>query len=298
VEPRRAELGGPDRDRTGDLVNAIVLDENARITHLLVRDAAAELRSGRPDRDGIVRTPPGCIDVRVSKGSVSRALRILQALFRALEPRGYTVAIKDGKTFVNVLGESYRVFLKERLRRTVRDLTPEEHKRRREGIDVYPYQLVPTGELALHLDSWPSRAVADRKKARLEDLLNEFLELLVERAYADKAGQPPRSDSASSRRVERICWGSSSNVQRTGRPLGPWWSTHNWGCNVSQALPLSRGVNGIMVKRLSDDNERCSSDTRSVFEERGTPPQWQAREVPAAINPLSSLVIADGVAFR
>jgi hypothetical protein len=179
-----------------DPVNAIVLDENARITHPLVRDAAAELRSGRPDRDGIVRTPRGCVDVRVSKGSVSRALRILQALFRALEQRGYTVAIKDGKTFITVLGESYRVFLKERLRRTVRDLTPEGHKRRREGLDVYPYEVVPTGELALHLDSWPSRAVSDRKHARVEELLNGFVEMLVERAYADKATQAKREEEA------------------------------------------------------------------------------------------------------
>jgi hypothetical protein len=179
-----------------DPVNAIVVDENAKLTHPLVRDAAAELRSGRPDRDGMVRTPRGYVDVRVSKGSVSRALRVLQALFRALEPRGYTVAVEDGKTFISVLGESYRVFMKERLRRIVRDLTPEEHKRRCEGLDVFPYELVPTGELALHLDSWPSRAVADRKKARLEDLLNEFIELLVERAYADKAAQAKRDEEA------------------------------------------------------------------------------------------------------
>jgi hypothetical protein len=204
AEPFRRRRGG-EVERTEEVprdvlerdpVNAIVVHENARITHPLARDAAAELRSGRPDRDGIVRTPRGCVDVRVSKGSVSRALRILQALFRALEPRGYSVAVKDGKTFITVLGESYRVFLKERLRRTVRDLTPEEQKRRREGLDVYPYELVPTGELALHLDSWPSRAVADRKKARVEDLLNEFLEILVERAYADKAAQAKREEEA------------------------------------------------------------------------------------------------------
>ena len=167
-----------------DPANAIVVDENARVTHPLVRDAAAELRSRRADREGIVHTPAGCIDVRISKDSITRALRILLALFRALEVRGYSVAVKEGKTFVNVLGEPYRVFLKERLRQTIRELTPEEHKRRREGIDVKPYELAPSGELALHIgETYSSRQVADRKTARVEVLLNEFIEKLVAQAY-------------------------------------------------------------------------------------------------------------------
>jgi hypothetical protein len=72
-----------------DPMNAIVVDENARVTHSMIRDAAKELRSRPADRDGIIQTPRGCVDVRVSKASITRALHILQALFVGMERRGY-----------------------------------------------------------------------------------------------------------------------------------------------------------------------------------------------------------------
>lgn len=67
----------------------------------------------------------------------------MQALLRALEQRGYGIEVKEGKTWITVLGEPCRIFLKERLRQTLRDLTPEEHRQRREGLTVKPYTLIP-----------------------------------------------------------------------------------------------------------------------------------------------------------
>jgi hypothetical protein len=87
------------------------------------------------------------------------ALRILQALVRALEARGYGVAINDGKIFFNVLGEPHWVFLKERLRRQIRELTPEEHDRRRDGIEVRPY-VFPSGEPHFTWATLPNARVA------------------------------------------------------------------------------------------------------------------------------------------
>jgi hypothetical protein len=75
-----------------DPVNFVIVNENARVTHRLVKDAAKELRRRSADRDGIVHTPAGCVDVRVSKASIGRAMRILEALFLVLERRGYAVS--------------------------------------------------------------------------------------------------------------------------------------------------------------------------------------------------------------
>jgi hypothetical protein len=169
-------------------VNAIVVDENARLTHPLIKDAGKELRTPPADRDGIVHTPRGCVDVRVSKPSISRALRILQALFVALDDRGYSVTVKDGKTFISVLGEPFRVFLKERPRQVIRELTPEEHRQRRQGVAVNPYLLMPSGELAFYVgDPYTTKSLADGKKRRLEESLNLFVENLVHRAFTEKA---------------------------------------------------------------------------------------------------------------
>jgi hypothetical protein len=185
-----------------DPLNVIAVDPSCHLTHPLIRDAATELRSGRLDRDGILRTPKGCLDVRVSRDSVTRALRILQALVRALESRGYAVDIKDGKTRATVLGEAVSFFMKERLKRNIRELTPEEHQRRRQGFEVYPYELRPTAELTLNIgDSYSNQVCADRGTRRLEDKLNHFIEALVRKALANRAARAER-ERAEQERIE------------------------------------------------------------------------------------------------
>jgi hypothetical protein len=146
----------------------------------------------------------------VSKVSIRRALHILQVLLVALERRRYSASIKEGKTFITVLGEPFRVFLKERLLQKPRELTPDEHRQRREGIAVNPYVLVPSGELAFHIgDSYTQRSTADGKRRRLEDSLNLFVENLIQRAYSEKSRRAEREreeerrKEAESRRRER-----------------------------------------------------------------------------------------------
>jgi hypothetical protein len=185
-----------------DSVNAIVVDENARLTHPLIKDAGKELRTPPADLDGIVHTPRVCVDVRVSKTSISRELRILQALFVAVDDRGYSVTVKDGKTFITVLGEPFRVFLKEQLRQTIRDLTPEEHRQRRQGLTVNPYFLKPSGGLTFYVgdDSYTTKATADGKKRRLDESLNLLIENLVQRAFTEKARRAERERAEEERR--------------------------------------------------------------------------------------------------
>jgi hypothetical protein len=111
------------------------------------------------------------------------------------------VSIKDGKTFITVLGEPFRVFLKEHLHQSVRDLTPDEHRQRREGTSVNPYVLRPSGELGFNIgDSYTERATRDSKKRRLEDSLNLFIENLVQRAYTEKARRVEREREEERRR--------------------------------------------------------------------------------------------------
>jgi hypothetical protein len=184
-----------------DPANAIIVDTTGRLTLPLIRDAAAALRSAQPDRDGIVHSPRGCLDVRVSKASIRRALQIWQALVRGLEERGYKIEVKEGKTWITVLGEPFRVFLKERLRQTIRDLTPDEHRQRREGLSVNPYTLTPSGELSFQIgDSYTSRATSDGKKHRLDDSLNAFMEMLIRKAYQEKGRRVEREREEERRR--------------------------------------------------------------------------------------------------
>jgi hypothetical protein len=175
-----------------DPINFVVVEPTARLKHPLVRAAAVALRGQKPDYTGFVCSGRECVDIRVRPASVSRALRIMQALILALEQRGYTVAIADGKTKVKVLGEPVAIYLRERLRRQIRNLTPDEQRRRREGFDVNPYELLPSGELALHIDGAHGRAASESKKKPLEDSLNQFIEALVSNALREKTWRAQR----------------------------------------------------------------------------------------------------------
>lgn len=75
--------------------NRIVVRRTLRSAHPLVRRTAASLRSDPISRDGMLH-PRGseCLDVRLSKASITRALLIYDALIRALEERGHSVRIK------------------------------------------------------------------------------------------------------------------------------------------------------------------------------------------------------------
>jgi hypothetical protein len=126
----------PEIEFERDPVNFVVVEPDARLTHPLVRAAAAVLRGQKPDYNGLVHSRPTCIDLRVAPASVTRALRIMEALIPALEKRGYLVAVKDRATRVTVLGEKITFYLRERFKRMIHDLTPDERRRRREGYSV------------------------------------------------------------------------------------------------------------------------------------------------------------------
>jgi hypothetical protein len=196
---QRSQRAEPSNEPERDPASRIVVGPNARLTDPLIRDAAAALREARPSHDGICSTTRGCLDIRVSKAAAPRALRIFQALLLALKARGHAVEVKEGRTMVTVLGETVYVYLRERLKQTIRDLTPEEHRQRRAGLHVHPYQMVPKGELVFHAGKWsPDAVCGDRKRARLEESLNDLLEWFVEFAHGQK-----RLREAAQREAER-----------------------------------------------------------------------------------------------
>jgi hypothetical protein len=179
-EPPAPPALPPEIEFERDPVNFVFVEPNARLTHPLVSAAAAKLRGQRPDGDGIVRRLD-CLDIRVSPAVLSRALHVMQALVRVLERRGHRIAVKKRSTEATVPGETMTIFLPERLRRRIRGLTPDDRRRRREGRDVDPYELEPTGELSLHIDNSYGRSRAsDGKNHQLEDCLNPFIEAMIE----------------------------------------------------------------------------------------------------------------------
>jgi hypothetical protein len=202
----------PDRPTTPRLAEAVerarseIRDEN-RIEvpdrlddpHPLVARTEKSARSARPDAQGRVR--PGaqhCLDVEVRPACLDRAVRILDALVKALDARGYTVRVRDGdawqrwRTQVKVLDEWIGIRLREKVERRERKPTAEEREEARRYPGLYGnrkyHEDVPTGRLRLEIEDTygTARRWEDGDGKRLEGQLNRFVAGLVRRAEGIK----------------------------------------------------------------------------------------------------------------
>jgi hypothetical protein len=186
----------PEYEREKDPEWRVLVPEDLRLSHPLVKATAAALReAGKgPRQPGgwadryrahLVRPGPGCLDVAVSKPLVPRALRLRQALVSALEKRGYSLSVNDkSETMVRVLDEDFQIALVERQKQvqvsrsygTVTDIEPSGRLRLRVGPD------------------YSSSGLADDPPRVLEDLLNRFIATLVRRAFQAKQERADREE--------------------------------------------------------------------------------------------------------
>ncbi len=180
----------PEVAREKDPAWRIVVPDDLPISHPLIRQAVAAIhRAAREaSKHGVVRWQDryqaklvkpgkGDLDIAVSKASVARASRIMQALFSAFERRGFTVRISEnGETVATVLDEPIQIALIERLKQV--------RVKRTYGTSV---DLEPSGRLMLRIgSSYQNAGVADSPSRRVEDALNRFVASLVRRALLVK----------------------------------------------------------------------------------------------------------------
>lgn len=142
------------------------------------------------------------LDVTVSPAQIDRAIQILDALVTGLEKRNYPIRIKDGRTCVTVLGETFWLSLEEKSTRIDHIPTLQEIKTMEKHPWMTPskYDYIPSGKLSLKIDkdaygyrqSWN-----DGKKGRIENCLNAVIIGLIDAAFREK------SQRAEKERLER-----------------------------------------------------------------------------------------------
>ena len=188
VEPPLDEPHEVERER--DLAWLITVPDNLEVSHRLVKQAAPAARkaSREAKKNGVVRwqdryqaklVKPGAghLDIAVSKASLPRASRIMQALLAAFDRRGFAIRVTEkNETFVTVLGEAFQIALVERLKQVTVKQTY--------GPRV---DLEPSGRLMLRIgSSYHNAGVSDSPSRRIEDSLNRFVVNLVRRALEAK----------------------------------------------------------------------------------------------------------------
>lgn len=135
----------------------------------LITDAKEKLSSTDPYSryKGVVTSDRDTIDIRVSKKFVSRALRFMDTLIKAIKMRGHAIEIKaDGwkaGTYVVVQGQQIRILLRERLKRVI------SNNGHYNTSDLYP-----NGTLFFRLEGMNAREWNDGKTS-LEENIAEII---------------------------------------------------------------------------------------------------------------------------
>jgi hypothetical protein len=180
------------------------------------------------------------LNVSVGKETRPRALRLLQALFAALEQRGHTAAAtKEGKTTLTVLGEAFEISLREPSKQVRHVPTSQElaNAKRYSWMRPPPYDLVSSGTLVLTIENfWGARRMwKDGKRQRLEDVLNSVMAGLIEAALYKKAAREKRSGPASDSKRSND---SSKQPDKSGARSGPGFA----GWNDCGRRPMNTSV--------------------------------------------------------
>jgi hypothetical protein len=180
--------------------------------HPLVAQADKSLRHSKADQQGILQArSKHRLDLRVTLGTLDRALRLLDGLVRALEVRGMPVSVATGDataTSTVVDGEPITFFLEERIEQVELPPTPQERLQRWGYSRRYDH--IATAELRLRLVGLARLGVrqtwSDGKRQRLEGSLGSFL-----------LGLQSAASALQRQRAEREEWRRKYELERQRR---------------------------------------------------------------------------------
>lgn len=198
--------------------NRINVSSTLRSPHPLVAQTLEYFENLEPsifrhDNDLLNSHGEKCLNVRVSKESLPRALRIMNALIKACDARGFRISIvpedqysyrKSYKTCVSVLGETIEFGLREFLKQTKRKLSPAERKDR-PWANEFEFSHNPSGRLTFEIKTWgcSRKNWADSEKKKLEACLNDFIAGLIKAAVELRTRDIEREQEARKREEQQ-----------------------------------------------------------------------------------------------
>lgn len=177
--------------------NRIVVGDELVDPLPVIERTQKSLLSAKVEENGLVRPKgKGCLAVCVAPASIDRAMRIMDALLKALHTRGIDGQCSDQSEVLNqfkVDGEPLIVRLDESLSRRERELSPKERQERQKFTFLRKppeYEYFPSGILGLHVAGGIGRHCRrvwqDAENRKLEASLNAFIAGLYRIAEADR----------------------------------------------------------------------------------------------------------------
>lgn len=153
--------------------NVLAVSDTLDKPHPLVRRTKQALSKSKSDMYGALWDSYGCLNFRVSKRSLERALLLMDVLLKQLEKLGYEVTVPDsGETVIAMNEVQMKISLYERATRF--EQVPTE-KQKQDWWRFEKYRFEPSGEFDLTLSRWPlhNRHWKDTPKRKLEDRLTD-----------------------------------------------------------------------------------------------------------------------------
>lgn len=159
--------------------NAVAVSDTLLRANPLVRRTKRALTGAQSDIYGALWPRNECLDLRVSKRSLRRALLLMDALLKRLTRLGYEITISEcGETVVGKNGVQMKLGLYERFRRFEQVLT-DEQKLNSWRYDRFRFE--PSDEFDLRLTRWPlgERHWKDTAKRKVEDRLTDIVIAII-----------------------------------------------------------------------------------------------------------------------
>jgi len=167
--------------------NKVTVPERMSTKHPLIKMAEASLKDKFIDQHGRAFSKElSSLNIHVSKGLMTRALRIMNTLFLALEKRGMKVFVKDQwkpALMLSILGEELELRIEEHSTKVEHQKTKKETKEAERYTylhDRITYDYIPKGKLHFSIVKYyisePIRkSWYDTPKRQIEDCLNEMI---------------------------------------------------------------------------------------------------------------------------
>jgi hypothetical protein len=208
--------------------------------HPLVERTECSLRNTKADQQVLIRPKvKKCLSVSVGIMNIDRAMRIMDALVKALEHRGYVVSPGEERgttTKVIIREETVEFELKELLNKQQRELTAAQKKEQERyswlhSRPEYDYSL--SGRLALMIGSCAKsgrKKWSDGDKHHVEDYLNSFIAGLIqtsediknERIREDQRKKEREEWERKRREEEQQRWEEERRIKDLEQKLGAW----------------------------------------------------------------------------
>src|SRR5580704_11336963 len=213
---------------------------NAMLAHPLIEKAKRTLSGARTTDRGVLwrGREVDCLDLRVSKACLPRALRIMAAILHILETEGFNLLVEkrgSESTSAMIYGEAIRFGVVERSRQ-IKPVAPPNAK---SGISTsYAYnsiKLEPTGLLSIEVWNYysggPQKVWRDRDSASLEEQLPKCAAGMMRIALKGRAEEKARHDREEARQkqidevadVLRRIEEEERNIKLLKRNAAAWW---------------------------------------------------------------------------